>query len=447
MKITRLFAVPLLILAISCHPSPPPTGGPSPSPSGSPAPAGPRAGRNQVIPVQVSPVTFGPLMATNTAAGAVSPETQSSVAAGANGTVKTIVRKAGEWVKAGDVVVQLDDAQARLSLQLSQTAYQNALINAGFDESGKPSVNSTILLKIQYAQSDLAAKQRTYEADLNLFKIGGVTQTTLDNDQSAIQNSQANLESLKASLQQSTLAVQTASLQLQQAQLNLANTGIKAPFDGQISSVNVRPGEYVGTATATFVLVSRQKIITFSVPPADAPGLAVRTSVKFSYNGRVYDALITQAPAGPVGGLIPLTASLPLDLSPPLGTVGTITYALELARGTLVPLQAVQSAENTTFVFTVREGNKVAKNTVTILAETGAFAAVLGVEVGTSVIISPPPGILVGATVQPTDANLTGPAQLSPSPAKQPAASRPDATAPQPRQRRQANPEATGEAR
>jgi len=343
-------------------------------------------------------------VANNTSAGAVSPETQSSVAAGATGTVRTIFHKAGEWVSAGDPVVQLDDSQLRLSLQLAQTAYQNAVLNSGFDETGKPSPTSTIALKIQYAQSDVAAKQKILESDQGLFKIGGVTQTTLDNDQSAIQNSMATLESLKASVQQSSMAIQTASLQLQQAQLNLSNAAIKAPFDGQISAVNVHPGEYVTTSTASYVLVSKKKIITFSVPPSDAPGLAIGTPIKFTYNGAAYTAHITQIPAAPVGGLIPLTASLPPDLSPPLGTVGTITYALTLAQGTLVPLQAVQSAENSTFVFTVDKANKVGKSIVGIVAETGAFAAVSGVEVGTTVILSPPPGILVGSTVQPTAA-------------------------------------------
>jgi multidrug efflux pump subunit AcrA (membrane-fusion protein) len=354
-----------------------------------------------VIPVQTALVTFGNLTANNTSAGAVSPETQSSVAAGSAGTVRVIFHKAGEWVRAGEPVIQLDDAQLKLSLQLAQTAYQNAVVNAGFDESGKPSPNSTIALKIQYAQSDVAAKQKTYEADQGLFKIGGVTQTTLDTDLSNIQNSQATLESLKASVQQSAMAIQTASLQVQQAQLNLANAAVKAPFDGQISAVNVHPGEYVTTSTAAFVLVSRQKIITFSVPPSDAPGLAIGTKVKYSYSGVDYAAGITQIPAAPVGGLIPLTASLPLNLSPPLGTVGTITYALVLAQGNLVPLQAIQSAENSTFVFTVDKANKVGKSIVGVLAETGAFAAVSGVTAGQTVIINPPPGILVGATVQP----------------------------------------------
>ena len=369
-------------------------------------------GRNQVVPVQVATVTFGSLLASNTSAGAVSPETQSSVAAGVNGTVKTIVRRAGEWVQSGEVVVQLDDTQLKLSLQLAQTALQNAMLNAGFDESGKPSQTSTITLKIQYAQSDVAAKQRILEADQGLFKIGGVTQTTLDNDQSAIQNSMATLESLRASVQQSTMSVQTSSLQVQQAQLNLSNAGIKAPFEGQIAAVNVHPGEFVGSSTAAFVLVSRQKIITFTVPPSDAPGLSRRTPVRFTYGGREYPATLTQIPAAPVGGLIPLAAGLPADLSPPLGTVGTITYSVELAVGTLVPLQAVQSAENTTFVFTVTPANKVAKSLVTLLAETGSYAAVTGVPVGSTVILNPPPGLLVGSTVQAPPGGSTAPAPV-----------------------------------
>lgn len=384
------------------------------TPAGPPgAGAGQRQG-GRAIPVQTALVTYGTLMASNTSAGAVSPETQSSVAAGASGTVRTVVRKAGEWVQAGEVVVQLDDTQLRLSLQLAQTALQNAIVNAGFDDTGKPSPGSTISLKIQYAQSDVAAKQKTLAADQELFKIGGVTQTTLDNDQSAIQNALATLESLKASVQQSTLAVQTATLQVQQAQLNLSNTGIKAPYDGQIAAVNVHPGEYVATSTAVFVLVSRQKIITFTVPPSDAPGLSLRTPVRFTFNGKDYRAALTQVPGAPVGGQIPLTAALPRDLAPPLGTVGTITYTVELAQGTLVPLPCVQSAENTTFVFTVGPQNKVGKTVVRVLAETGTFAAVTGVDTGATVIISPPPGLLVGSTVQPTDAGVAAPKAVPP---------------------------------
>lgn len=256
-------------------------GGPGGQASGAPGgrapgqggPPGAGQGRQTTVTVQVEVAKFGTLLVDNSTAGAVVAATQSSVAAGASGTVKTLLRQVGDWVEAGTPVIQLDDAQLRLSLRLAQATLENAKINAGVADSSGGA--SKLSLQLQSAQSALASAQKNYASAQALAKVGGISGSDLDNALTQLQNAQANLESAKMSVQQNNLQVETATIQLQQAQLNLANATIKAPYTGQISAINLHPGEYVGTSTAAFSLVSRDKVISFGVSPADAPGLGL----------------------------------------------------------------------------------------------------------------------------------------------------------------------------
>jgi len=425
MKLTLRTAT-LLGLALSlvaCGPSAPApgtnpgqAGGPPPQGQGSgqgQAPAGQGGGpggqggnrRSAVVAVQVETSRVGALAVDNTAAGAVSPDTQSSVAAGASGTVKTLIRKAGDWVEAGTAVLALDDAQLKLSVRLAQATLDTAKLNAGVGASGDSSTNSgsKLNLQLQSAQSALSSAEKNWASAQALKKIDGISGSDYDNAQVQLQTAQANLESAKMGLQSSGLAVETATIQLQQAQLNLANAIIRAPYAGQVSVINVHPGEYVGPSTAVFGLVSRLKVISFSVAPTDAPGLTIGKAVKFTYAGKTLPTKITQTPSAPVNGLVTLTASLPQGMDASFGTVGTISYSVVLATGTIIPLPALQSAENKTFVFTVNN-NKAARVEVGILAESGTYAAVSGLAGNLQVILNPPPGLLVGAQVQPVGA-------------------------------------------
>jgi HlyD family secretion protein len=361
---------------------------PSAAPPGAPAPAGTNGGtgrKTAAIVVQVETSREGLLSVDNGAAGVLVADTQSSVAAGAAGTVQTLLKQAGDWVEAGDPVLRLDSSQLQLTLKIAQANLQNARITAGIREDGSTAADSKVMLQLKSAQT-------TYNSAVALNKIGGIAGSDFD-------TAQANLEAAKMAVQQAALAVDTAALQVQQAQLNLTYATIRAPYPGQISVINVHPGEYVSASSAAFVLVSRKKVINFSVAPSDAAGLSIGKAVKFVYAGKSYPTRVTQTPAAPVNGLVTLTAEVPAGLTGGLGTVGTIGYTVPLAQGTIVSLPALQSAENKTFVFTVNE-NKVSRVEVVILAESGAQAALSGLAGGSTVIVSPPPGLLVGATVQ-----------------------------------------------
>jgi HlyD family secretion protein len=389
---------------------------------GTAAPGAPAAGAQRsggrfysAIPVQAVTVPVGRLTSSNDTAGTIVAVTQSSVASQVAGVASAVLHQAGEWVQAGATVVQLDDSQVKLAVQTAQSNLAIARINYQIGQDNTSQSAPKLDLQVQSAQSAADSARKFYDSQKALFDVGGISGSQLDTAKSQLQTAQANVEAAKTALDQNKksetqtlaqlkLAIDQAQNALQVAQLNLANTAIKAPFTGQIAAVNVNPGMYVGLATAVFVLVSADRQVAFNVSPADAATLPLGAAVRFEYQGKEYAARVSQAPSAPIGGVVPMVAALAKSTSLSYGTVGTVSYSFALASGALVPIAALQVNEDQNFVFAVA-GGKVTSRPVTILAETGATAAVSGLADGTQVVLNPPPGLLEGSSVQVVDMN------------------------------------------
>ena len=186
----------------------------------------------------------------------------------------------------------------------------------------------------------------------------------------------------------------------------------------------MNPGTYVSLNTPVFILVSSDKEISFNVSPSDAPNLPVNAPVTFTYLGKDYTVRISQAPAAPLNGVVPMVASVPRSVPLPYGGVGTVSYSLTLARGALLPIAALQVNEDQNFVYEIVNGKATVKP-LTILAESGTSAAVAGVEDGAMVILNPPAGLLAGSSVQPVSQPGASPAGTGPSTGKPPTAATP----------------------
>lgn len=371
---------------------------------------GESGGTAPTIPVMAQEVSEGPLMVAIETSGTVNPVTQSKVAAQVAGTVAKIRHLAGDWVKAGETVVQLDDTLLGLAAETSRASLETARINLSTSADTTAQANPKLALQVQSAQAALASAQKNYDSTKALFGAGGATESQVDSAQSQLQTAQATLEADKTDLDQNNkadkqslallrLAVQQADFQARESEVNLQYTSIKAPFAGQISVVYVNPGEYVNTNTEAFLLVSADKEIDFNVSPSDATHLKVGTALSFTYEGSSFQIAVRQLPSAPVSGMVPMVASVPASFSISYGAVGTVAYSLNLARGILIPIAALQTAEDKNYVFTIEDGKAVA-HTVTIIAESGVQAAVSGISGGAQIIVSPPPGLLEGSLVQ-----------------------------------------------
>ncbi|MCX7024705.1 MAG: biotin/lipoyl-binding protein [Spirochaetes bacterium] len=369
--------------------------------------------RQAATPVQAVAVTVGLLSADRDTAGVVTPAMQSTVAAQVGGIVSNVLRQVGDWVRQGDIIVQLDDSQLALALVNAQTALDSAKLNLATNQDSSGQANTRLELQVQAAQTAYDSARRTYDGQKALFDLGGISAAALDTAAANVQTTQANLETAKTTLdlnrkglsttpgqniESLKLAVVTAATNLQIARLNLRNASIKAPFGGQISAIGVNPGMFVGQNSSAFTIVSAEKQVNFAVAPADAPALVQGTALDFESGGASFRMKVRYAPSAPVNGLVPMTALPTAGFDLPFGTVGSLSYRIALARGTIVPIAALETLENRNYVFTV-EGGTVAIHYVSIVAESGADVALTGIGDKTVVILNAPPGLLQGSSV------------------------------------------------
>ncbi len=416
-------AAALLILA-GCSGSGAPSGGSPGAVSGaggqSAAATRPAAGafgggqsggrRFATIPVQAVIVQSGPLVTDNDTAGVVTAVTQSQVAAQVAGVVAKVFHKQGDRVNAGEPVAQIDDSTFKLSVRNAQSALDSANINLAIGEQTATGNGPKLQSQLESAKNSLDSAQKNYDSQKAQYDLGGISASALDNAKSQLSQAQANVQAAQLAFDQNDqaatesvaqlkLAVDQATNALEMAKLNLQNVSIRAPFDGQLANVNVTPGSYLSLNSPAFLLVSTNKQIDFSEPPADAPGFKIGDSVTFTFAGKSYPVRITQTPAAPINGVVPMTASVPAGIPVSYGTVGTIVYKLTIGDGPQIPLSALQSRADINFVYTIQNG-KAVEVPVIIIAEAGTTAVVRGLNAGDQVVLNPPPGLLSGSTVQ-----------------------------------------------
>ena len=211
--------------------------------------AGAGGAKQAAIPVQAMTVTFGLLSTDRSTAGVIAPVTQSQVVAQVAGVVAKVPHSVGDWVKAGETVMQLDDAQLRLTLANAEAALENAKISLAVGKDSSSDANPKLSLQLDSAKAALDSATKNYEAQKALFDLGGISASQLDTASSQLATARANFEGAKSAVSQNAksddqtiaqlrLAVTVAQNQVDQAALNVRNASIRAPFAGQIAAIN-----------------------------------------------------------------------------------------------------------------------------------------------------------------------------------------------------------------
>ena len=384
---------------------------------------GSSAGRPATVTVQAVKVANGPLVAQRTTTGTVVPVTQSNVAAQASGIVESRLVAVGDDVRAGTAIVQLKTDTLELAADNARTQLSGARINLQTQQTNIQQATTQLESQLASAQAALSAAQANYDSAQKVYALGGISKASVDSARSQLAQAQANVTSAQnalsqnqraesESLQQLKLTVTQAENGVKQAELNLANATVRAPFDGQVASFAVAPGEYVGPSTSVATLVSTQRQVQLNVPPSDAAAFPAGTELTFSTGVAQYAVTVNQRPGAPVNQGVSVTASFgPASGAagdpPAVGLVGTVSYRVTLATATLVPISAIQNDGTNTFVFVIQSG-KAVQTGLDILSQAGNQAAVSGVPAGVTIVDQPPPGLLNGAAVQAAGAPASG---------------------------------------
>ncbi|MFO0808398.1 MAG: HlyD family efflux transporter periplasmic adaptor subunit [Gemmataceae bacterium] len=201
-----------------------------------------------------------PYARTVAGAGLVEARTE-NIAVGPHlpGVVVEVTVEVGQYVKAGDVLFQIDDRQHRAELKLREANLASAQAQYGrmrtLPRSEEVPPSEAKVREAKATLDDMLDQERRARQTVSSGAISG--EEFSRRKQAAIvareqlTKAEADLALLKAGawsadLDVSKAAVAQAEAMVEQTKIELERLKVRAPVDGVVLQRNVRPGEYVG---------------------------------------------------------------------------------------------------------------------------------------------------------------------------------------------------------
>ncbi len=265
---------------------------------------------------------------------------------------------------------------------------------------------------LQTAQANLASAQAALEnAELVYARAANLKQTGFE--------SESSLDSALATRNEDQANVLSAQANLANAALNLSYCTITAPIDGRIGAVALTKGNLVTTTTGTLATINQLDPIRveFSVS-SDSPILAAAQNDPSESQFAISLDLPDGKPYALKGKIAFLdnqvdsntgTVNVYADFANPNGVllpgayVNVDTAPVKPEEALLVPVAAVQTDQDSSFVLTVGADNKVAQQTVVLGQQIAQnFIVKSGVKLGDRVIVDGIQKVKVGQVVTTT---------------------------------------------
>lgn len=297
-----------------------------------------------------------------------------------------------------DLVAWATDISGRpesVALAQATNNYQVALSAYNLRIHPRPSDVTAAQQAVDSAKAQLTSAQ----AQLNLLQ-SGANADDLKVAEAAYQQAKDNLALTQTpnsptDIEQARAQVALDQARLESAQLQAAEAQIVAPFDGIVAARLLADGAVTSPTAPALTLVSKQVDILVQVEENNLPlfqvGQAVDVTVP-AYNGRLFNGKITEI--APVGNTTTHMFTLHVTPDDPQGQLHGGMFAnvrihtTQQPNAVLVPVQAIITRNNKSYVFVVVNGKAVAHEVDSYQSD-GNYAAIpSGVNPNDPVVIS-----------------------------------------------------------
>ncbi len=226
--------------------------------------------RRSAVAIRVAVVTRGPLASVISTNGKIEPLDNFEAHAPAPTTIKKIWIKAGDQVKAGQLLVQLDDADARAEAAKAQAQLRASEAELAAVKSGgsqEEVLNNQAQLGKARAERDAA--KRNLDAVRSLEQRGAASTEETQAAQNRLNAAEADVRLFSekktnrfsaADISRVEASASQAKATFAAAQDLLQKSEIRAPHDGEVYSLPVRQGQYVG-AGELIVAIANLKVV------------------------------------------------------------------------------------------------------------------------------------------------------------------------------------------
>jgi HlyD family secretion protein len=240
-------------------------------------------GGTKIDPSKLAKVERGDLAKSVVATGKVEPITKVEVKSKASGIVTKLYVDAGDRVKKGQLLAQLDKEEITAQVEQARAALQAAEANLTSSQADWQRA------KVDAEGPDVPLLKRAYDRALGMAKEGVVSQSALDDADKNYQMSlnkqnvaKAQVTVLRAKIAQSQAQVAQDQATLKQLEEQLGYTDIISPIDGVVLSRDVE----IGDAVSSILVLGSSATLVMTL--GDTSEVYVKGKVDESDIGKVY---------------------------------------------------------------------------------------------------------------------------------------------------------------
>lgn len=357
--------------------------------------------RRGEVQIRADRAVRGPISNTITTNGKIEPIDNFQAHAPAPTTVKRILVREGDHVKAGQLLLQLDDADARAQAakalaQLKAAQADLQAVRAGGTHE-EVLTNRSDLVK---ARAELDAAQRNLDAMTRLQQRGAASPAEVQTARDRLSTAQAQvslLEQKSSGSRYSRPEVTKVSAQEAEARASyqaavdlLHHSNITAPREGIVYSLPIRQGVFVNTGDLLVQVADLRSVqVRAFVDEPDIGRLATGEPVSITWEGqpgRTWEGTVTRVPstvvvigARTVGEVTCKVNNSDLKLLPNINVNVSIVTAKD-DNALLVPREAVHQHDSRRFVYEVVNGRLQRRYVQTGIADLTRIQITSGIQ-------------------------------------------------------------------
>ncbi|MGA9356160.1 MAG: efflux RND transporter periplasmic adaptor subunit [Terriglobales bacterium] len=343
---------------------------------------------DDTVPIRTAQVQQGKIRSLISTNGKIEPLNNFEAHAPVAASVERVLVKEGDAVRKGQLLVVLDDADARTQAARAQTQLKAAQADlAATERGGNQEQVLNLDVELTKARTDRDSAERNLNVLKKLQQEGAASTGEVRDAENALTRADAQLAFIKQEQTKRYSNAEIAHVEAQRdeaqaaydaAQDTLAKSNVRAPFDGIVYSLPVKQGGFVASGDLLLQVADLRTVqVRAFVDEPDVARLALGDPIQITWDAmpaRVWQATVTQIPstvklhsARNVGEITSVVDNHDLKLLPNVNVGVTITSA-EHDNVLVIPREALRTDDSTPYVLQVVGHQLKRKNVETAIS-------------------------------------------------------------------------------
>jgi HlyD family secretion protein len=363
--------------------------------------------RDDSVPVMAATVSRSTIRSVISTNGKVEPTQNFEAHAPVGTTVKRILVKEGDHVKKGQLLAELDAANARsqVAQALAQVRAAEAEVS-GIEHGGTQEEVLTLRAQLVKARADRDAAQRNLDALSRLQQSGAASPGEVRVAQNQLATAEAQVKLWEAKQTERYSRPEVARVEAQQSEAQSAYSAandilrqlvIHAPFAGIVYALPVKQGSYVNPGDLVLQEADLSNVLVRAfVDEPDVARLAPGEKIEVIWDampGRVWNGSVSAVPAAVklrgtrnVGETTCMVANQDFKLLPNINVGVTIVTAQHFNALT-VPREALRREDSVPYVYQIVNNELLRRSVQTSISNLTQAEVTGGISEGAQVAL------------------------------------------------------------